>query len=216
MSAFEDRGDAEASMASLEQGMPRMDYLFSAGNGLARRSLPLAYRVVSSSELQLEGEDALRRAEKETWSGVSRRGQRVESDDTPAGAAESGLDTSRALDYDELISALELLEGTWVSLWAGGVLFVDGIVRVKTARSSIIPEGVVLTDELLMSLPSEPPREDSLRLFQIGDDVTLALLPPLFVSAQITEKGDYEIETKYASLTVFRAVQSEEPSDELL
>jgi hypothetical protein len=90
MSAFEDRGDAEASMASLEQGMPRMDYLFSAGNGLARRSLPLAYRVVSSSELQLEGEDALRRAEKETWSGVSRRGQRVESDDTPAGAAESG------------------------------------------------------------------------------------------------------------------------------
>jgi hypothetical protein len=119
------------------------------------------------------------------------------------------LDTSRALEYDELISALELLEGTHVSLWSGGVLFIHGTLRVEIARRFRIPEGEVLTDELLMSLPRDPPREDDLRLFQIGDEVTLALLPPLFVSARIAENGDYEIETKYASLRVARILQVE-------
>jgi RNA polymerase-binding transcription factor DksA len=67
LSAFEDRGDAEASMASLKGGMPRMDYVSARNDPPVRRSLALTYRVVSRSELREEGEDALRRAENDTW-----------------------------------------------------------------------------------------------------------------------------------------------------
>lgn len=108
------------------------------------------------------------------------------------------------LDYRQLTMALKELDGTRVTLQAGFVLWnVEGTLRVEFAQTRIIPDDVtVLTAELLLSLPLEPPSDDAIK-FHIGNAV-LHIIPPLFVSAHLNSYEEYEIETKGASFTISR------------
>jgi hypothetical protein len=107
------------------------------------------------------------------------------------------------LDYRQLMTALRGLDGTRVTLQAGFVLWnVEGTLRFEFAQTRVIPDDVVvLTDELLQSLPLEPPGDDAVMHFYIGN-ANLSIIPPLFISAHINSDGEYEIETRGASFTL--------------
>ena len=103
------------------------------------------------------------------------------------------------MDLDELMDALGRLDGTHVGLSSTGAIHVVGTLRVAVARSRALPRGVVLTDELLESLPTEP--TDLVTGFHVGDSATVMLIRKLFVSAEVSGNG-IDIELEHESLRV--------------
>jgi hypothetical protein len=107
------------------------------------------------------------------------------------------------VDLDELMDELHRLEGTHVGISStAGALYVTGTLIVGIAETRTIPEGtVVLTDELLESLPAEP--TDDLKGFYVGS-AQVMLIPQWFVSAELTENRiEIEMEHESLSLTTF-------------
>jgi hypothetical protein len=111
------------------------------------------------------------------------------------------------MDLDELSDELQRLEGIHVGVTShAGALYAVGTLQIGVAQTRAIPKGtVVLTDELLASLPAEP--DEHLKGFYVGTALIM-LMPEEFVSARRTE---YQIEIEMENESIFVILFREDP-----